>query len=785
MEPLLLSLHKGPDNFLSEVQNYEDFDDLTLGCLMGINQSRIKSELQFLNVLWKVWTKGKTLEGLVLVKFLQVLKDVIKGINKKKPIYILKDLLENLEKVGLEIRNSKQIDQKFIEGLIEQYSLCYAGMINIYSDTYEIIRLLKLGKIFSDLIPQADIFLTIEEMNNLENIIDGEDIIPGCVVLNKICQTFHDTQDSVLYKFLINILVYLMEIKAQSSHIRHIVDYLNYFADVFYEDSKVLIINSYKVLCNKYQVVLDPQMIENFEVSKNSENTLENEKLKNQKPPKKNQKKEDKNPTKDENKKYEADQRNKKYAGDQLNSNLISTNNQNSNPNALPNQKKELDSKIPLEKAIEHIIEEGIYLYEEKQKLDPGEFLDMFMALDFKDQPNKLFFKLDELMAKGKPNAVKAGFWKLMLKIIDKLPIIDRLEMDGLRQKLRAMKGNVRDNKEKVSFKKENKAIYKEQLKKVDKYDKNFKGGDREQKRSQKPKTEDKPSVEFDTLSAFISKLSQDALELIRECVLDQNAFMSINSQLTTIIRILQSVSGSSTLRVIGSAGIGTCLKNSSIDLALVDKLNTSPEIITKAFPDIQKLSEDVYELQRDNCTFKIHAGNLLYLEISALLKKYCLVDTRINELIIFIKLWGRGNGLHYISGFHWTLLAINFLQNTEPPVVSSLQMKDHKEKIVGGVDVWFDLEYSQPSSNCCSLGQLIYFFFSHYNMNSNIVADIKNIKGGTHESKYIVLHPFTGSEIGRDLTEQQNQKLQNTIAATFEMLVNGEEVSKLLRINK
>ena len=145
--------------------------------------------------------------------------------------------------------------------------------------------------------------------------------------------------------------------------------------------------------------------------------------------------------------------------------------------------------------------------------------------------------------------------------MLNKLTFVTEYELQGLYSKLKIMKGNVRDNKEKVSRKKETKEKFKEELKSQGKYQEGLQANDRENKRSLKKiitKPEKKPIFDYSTMSDYIYKLSQDSLNLIRENSLDIRTREIINDCIKMIRNKLNLVSSKSDIIVIGSANIGT-----------------------------------------------------------------------------------------------------------------------------------------------------------------------------------------------------------------------------------
>ncbi|OMJ89141.1 hypothetical protein SteCoe_8769 [Stentor coeruleus] len=441
------------------------------------------------------------------------------------------------------------------------------------------------------------------------------------------------------------------------------------------------------------------------------------------------------------------------------------------------------EKKIPVDTQITNLLEEAQYLFDHGQRIEIGEFYESFQSINYENQPSKLFEKIDVAMSAGKPNERKCIFWKTMLKIFDKLPQLDQYHIAALRDKIKSVKGNVRKNKEKVSHQKEAKKQFKEELKKQDKFIENFKGGDREQKRALK--TNPEVFQEISSLSQALCHLSQDALSIIRNNSLDAGILTLIQQDMQKIKSTLSIISNTCTTKVIGSASMGTCLKNTPIDILITEKSGQYENLIEKAFPSAKKSQLGFFSHKMDSdYTFHIYTNIKFASEVSALIKKYCLVDTRINELIMFIKFWAKENGLMCISGFQWSLLTISYLQNTEPPVITSLQAKEHKQKIVNGADVWFDTDFNMPSANCCTLGQLIYMMFLHFAVNCENVSDICTGKTRKHLTcKFVTLHPFTGEEIGNELGLHEQDEVEKCFKAAMEVLVNGQGIYTLMKL--
>ena len=801
MDRILSTLHQGPKSFLDYIEKAEELGPLEIGILLSLEQSQLKSELQFLKVLWKTSLAHKSMQGPLILKYLKVFQVVVSSVNKSNPFYLLTNFLEEIEKVGQIIQELEKNNEKLINVIRQQFDTCYKDLINLYSNSCEMVKFLRIGKEFPNFLYDFDqSVLTKEDVANLIKIIDSDQIVAGCIVLNKICLELQKKKNEILNKLVVSFLIFLMETKAGISHAKPVVQYLNCFKDVFNKVTKDKLIKAYKVFCDRLSISENFELLNmGIEASDKKVDEPKNDWKKNtnneknipQNPEKKAEEK--KNYKRKENNK-ETFEKNEKYKKKTKNpvqqptslepfpnktANIqakeIQEKNQSNDRQLIKIPKNSYNKKIEdLDLEIECIIEETKQLFENKTEFQTSEIYEKFMNLDIKGYENRIFFKVDQKMAEGKPNEVKARFWKIILKVLNKLTFVTEYELQGLYSKLKIMKGNVRDNKEKVSRKKETKEKFKEELKSQGKYQEGLQANDRENKRSLKKiitKPEKKPIFDYSTMSDYIYKLSQDSLNLIRENSLDIRTREIINDCIKMIRNKLNLVSSKSDIIVIGSANIGTWLKNSEIDVIITDKENPNEEVLIKAFPEAKKLSPKSFSIVLPNSfyKFKVFLENDFAIETSKLIKKYCMVDARINELIMFIKLKSKEESLDFVNGFHWTLLVLSFLQNLEPAVIGSLQENEHKEKIVNGKDVWFDSDYYQASPNCCSLGQLIYHFFHFYSENFAVVCDVKTGKVEVCENlNFIVLHPFTGIEIGRDFDENQKIQLHKWIKNEF-----------------
>jgi len=120
-----------------------------------------------------------------------------------------------------------------------------------------------------------------------------------------------------------------------------------------------------------------------------------------------------------------------------------------------------------------------------------------------------------------------------------------------------------------------------------------------------------------------------------------------------------------------------------------------------------------------------INVNNSLAIENTRLVKLYVDIDDRVRPLAMIIKYWAKSRLLNDAAGggtltsYTWILMAINFLQTRDPPILPSLHKLPHRPRMSNGIDVGFFDDISKlrdfGSKNEETLGGLLYAFFVKY----------------------------------------------------------------------
>ena len=432
-----------------------------------------------------------------------------------------------------------------------------------------------------------------------------------------------------------------------------------------------------------------------------------------------------------------------------------------------------------LEAQILGTIEKASSYFFAHSSLDPAELNRDLRKINHKPSPNLLYRMVSDMIYYDEPSAENFKYWSQFLEALENLPNIRKpefLELKKLASRLSGKPALVQVQKKTV---KKKKAFHQG-------------GGERKQavgNSIQAPGP--KPSsiqAEYQSLSVYHSQLSESALSLIKDHSATATVLEEINEATKHLRAYLKSFSPSCTLKFIGSAVIGTYLKGSFIDILVQDPLKpVSTYLASLGSGASEPGSCLLLNLPRSKYSFCAHTENLLQIETSALIRKYCQIDTRINGLILFVKIWAKGWNIKVLNGFHWSLLTLVFILNTEPSIVPNLQLKKHSEKLIEGVDTWFDSEYSQVSPNYWSLGELIFHFFHFFSEDLELVADLKTGKFLEKEGNgdfLVALHPFTGQSISQPLSQENRELIQKAFKATFGLLVKSEPISNILNFH-
>ena len=167
----------------------------------------------------------------------------------------------------------------------------------------------------------------------------------------------------------------------------------------------------------------------------------------------------------------------------------------------------------------------------------------------------------------------------------------------------------------------------------------------------------------------------------------------------------------------------------------------------------------------RSGLDVDISLDNRLAIYNSMMLKSYAQ-EERLRRLVLMVKHWASRRGINNafegtLSSYAWTLLAIQYAQIVQPPLVPNRQENYTKRPLTfhgKTFDVGFDDEpYS--TDNTMSLASLLIGFFDRYATRWDWEAMVVSIRNGAHvstkEKKWehvgpLPLEVVTGSDEGR-----------------------------------
>jgi predicted nucleotidyltransferase len=751
MEKVLKNISDGPQSLFNALENAEIISEFEIGAMLVTDYQSLKNPLQYFKVILKFIHFHKASQDFLFKKLLTFYLNYLR---KEKRAVIR-------EQISLFFIYLQTFSLLFNEYSSSDKSSVQDILLNIYKelkmhlkDSKDLIKVIKIGKEHQSLyLEVSDEVITLQEIDDLLKIFETDDFAQGSLTLHSLCAKVLPKRTQFLYDFAVVTLVYLVDFKAQMMHFEQICNFFMNNSKYFNKDKRLVVLTAFKNYCNRIRLFEKEDLQElkqktifcinpGEQMSQNEKpKALPTEEVKkqlNKEPPQVNKKPEN-NP-----KPSKTDQKTPKI-----------------NPEEKKTQKIILNQ--PIHQKISEIILEAEATFFNNERIDILQYFEKFSEIDFQGNTSALFQKIDELISKDRPSQERSTFWSVMLKVFEKLPMIDNYQMVGLREKLKALKGKVRENKEKVSRQKEKKHDYKENLKNQGKFVEGFKNGDREQKRSQKEMKEMKNRKEFKESPAeaqyqefmsYSSRLVEEVSAFIEVNALTQEILQKINQSINSIIKKLKNHSSEIIVKVVGSAAIGTYLKGSPVDLLVIDKSQENrklEDILKSCFGDLPILTKDVFlldERKDQGFLFHLHTTNTLQSEVAGLLKKYCQLDSRVTRLIIFTKLWLRSQNLseenNKVTGFHISLLAVNFLQTATPPVIASLQLDPHEAKLINGCDVWFNSDYSSPGSNLWTFGEVIFHFFHFLSEKSNFLSDVKQGKiFPSSQNPFTSVHPF------------------------------------------
>ena len=209
-----------------------------------------------------------------------------------------------------------------------------------------------------------------------------------------------------------------------------------------------------------------------------------------------------------------------------------------------------------------------------------------------------------------------------------------------------------------------------------------------------------------------------------------------------------------SKLTAFGSSESGLGLKNGDIDLCLEFKGEKPKKVLTKIARMLREDGmEDVtliahakvpivkFTDSRTKIPIDISINNSLAIYNTSLLKLYNDCDVRVRPFVLAIKNWALHRGIcnaayGTFSSYAWTLIALQFLQTTNPPVLPNIQQGDKRilREVEGTI---YDLTMNEnpadliKSDNNDNVGHLIIDFFDQFSNNWPWDENVISIRSG------------------------------------------------------
>ena len=209
-----------------------------------------------------------------------------------------------------------------------------------------------------------------------------------------------------------------------------------------------------------------------------------------------------------------------------------------------------------------------------------------------------------------------------------------------------------------------------------------------------------------------------------------------------------------SKLTAFGSSESGLGLKNGDIDLCLEFKGEKPKKVLTKIARMLREDGmEDVtliahakvpivkFTDSRTKIPIDISINNSLAIYNTSLLKLYNDCDVRVRPFVLAIKNWALHRGIcnaayGTFSSYAWTLIALQFLQTSNPPVLPNIQQGDKRilREVEGTI---YDLTMNEnpadliKSDNSDNIGDLIIDFFDQFSNNWPWDENVISIRSG------------------------------------------------------
>ena len=231
-----------------------------------------------------------------------------------------------------------------------------------------------------------------------------------------------------------------------------------------------------------------------------------------------------------------------------------------------------------------------------------------------------------------------------------------------------------------------------------------------------------------------IAKLSEDIEKVLTAQTPTKSFLKKRNGLYEHLKRTVEKRFKGSSLKRFGSTESGLSLSTGDLDLCLLFSGQKPKKVLHSLsgtlsyqnMEDIQVIPAKVpiikFTDERTKIPVDISINNTLALHNTTLMKKYGDTDARIRNCILAIKYWASQRDVcdaskGTFSSYAWTLVMIQALQTTSPPVAPNIQTgKDRTRLKVDGTE--YDLTMAEEpqtllkETNSQSLGELMIHFF-------------------------------------------------------------------------
>lgn len=254
--------------------------------------------------------------------------------------------------------------------------------------------------------------------------------------------------------------------------------------------------------------------------------------------------------------------------------------------------------------------------------------------------------------------------------------------------------------------------------------------------------------------STVSEKLSKEVLQFISS----QEVSKSITARKEGIIKDLKKRFDikfrGSKLTTFGSSKSGLGLRNGDVDLCLEFTGEKPKKVLNKiarmlrddGMEDVTLIAHAKVPIvkfvdQRSKIPIDISINNSLAIYNTKLLKAYSDCDSRVRPFVLAIKHWALHRGIcnaayGTFSSYAWTLIALQSLQTTKPPVVANIQQGSKRNlKVIEGTE--YDLTmHDNPrtlleENNSQSVGELLINFFESFSQNWPWDEKVISIRSG------------------------------------------------------